>query len=63
MLEKNINKYMFDNYSGAVESSFDDVLTHPESEYREEELKLLVDQVYKAGFHDGLNFMEWLSSC
>ena len=39
MLKKTINEYMVNNFSGAVQSSYEDVLMHPESETREEELQ------------------------
>lgn len=38
MLEKKINEFRLDNYRGVVQDAYDDVLNHPESEYREEEL-------------------------
>ena len=60
MIKKSINEYMVNNFSGAVQSSFEDVLMHPESETRDEELQLLVDQVYKEGFREGMQFLEWL---
>lgn len=63
MLEKKINEFVFDKYNGLIKDSYDDVLHHPESEYREEELDALIDQVYRTGFRDGIKFMEWLSRC
>ena len=60
MLKKTINEYMVNNFSLAVQSSYEDVLMHPESETREEEIQMLVDQVYKAGFREGMQFLEWL---
>ena len=60
MLNKVINDYMLDNFSRAIQSSYEDVLMHPESETREEEIQCLIDQVYKVGFREGMQFLEWL---
>ena len=60
MVKKVINDYMLDNFSRAVQASYEDVLLHPESETRDEELQLLLDQVYKEGFREGMQFLEWL---
>lgn len=62
MLEKEINKLIFDHYGSAVEDAFEDVLHHPNSEYREKELSLLVDLVYRSGFKDGLQLSSWLNN-
>lgn len=60
MLAKKINEFRLDNYCGAVQDAYNDVLNHPESEYREEELDCLVDLVYREGFKDAMIFLNWL---
>lgn len=60
MLEKKINEFRLDNYRGVIQDAHDDVLNHPESEYREKELECLVDLVYREGFNDALIFLNWL---
>lgn len=60
-MEKKINEYVFDNFPNRIEDLFQDIVIHPESEYREEEALLLVNLVYSEGFKDGLKFMEWLN--
>lgn len=60
-MKKEINELVFSNFKRSTVDSYEDVLLHPESEYREEELNCLIDQVYREGFSDGLRFMEWLN--
>ena len=60
MLEKKINEFRVDYYRGVIQDAYDDVLNHPESEYREEELDCLVDLVYREGFKDALIFLNFL---
>lgn len=61
-MKKEINDFVFSNYKRSTIDSYEDVLMHPESEYREAELDFLVEQVYREGFSDGVKFMEWLKS-
>lgn len=61
MLEKKINSFMLDEFSNEIQDIYQDLLTHPDSEYREDELDYLVDKIYKEGFSDGIKFMEWLN--
>ena len=56
MLEKKINEFRLNHYRGVVQDAYDDVLNHPESEYREEELDCLVDLVYREAFLDCMRF-------
>lgn len=60
-MEKKINEFVFSNFKRTTIDSYEDVLLHPESEYREEELDTLVQQVYREGFCDGISFMGWLN--
>ena len=61
MLEKKYNEFRLDIFPGNIQDAYDDVISHPDSEYREEEITLLVNLVYFEGFRDGLRFMEWLN--
>ena len=62
MLQKNINDFMFDNFSGLIEDKFEDIVKFPEDDFREQNLRELIDLVYKSGFKDGLRLIEWLNS-
>ena len=60
-MEKKINEVTFDSYTGRIVDLYQDLLNYPQSEYREDELLLLIDLSYKSGFKDGLDFSNWLN--
>lgn len=59
-ISKPTQEYYFDPYQKRVEESIDDLENYLGDVEAQKILKRLLDDVYKTGFSDGIEFIKWL---
>ncbi|MCB6477566.1 hypothetical protein LI171_15055 [Emergencia timonensis] len=59
-INKPTQEYYFDPYQKRVEESMDDLKNYLGDVEAQKILKRLLDDVYRTGFSDGMEFARWL---